>query len=263
MSLDYEFAPIDVDIITHERVMEIDRRLRLAAFGLWTWGQCYAKLHRTDGRLRRAVVFSALASGEADAAKLAAELVRVGLWIATDDGWTIFNWSKKGPGRRPSTSSTERMRKLRKRRRDESHCDASDVTRVTGDVTDDRHSVTCASISNSYSPSSSVTLIRRSEDPPQSPRAIDGEPPEWFLGAIGTAEMTEGTIDEHGSRWRSYVASRSRKGWAMNHEDAVGWLCDVMRNERSKRTRGPASTRPQDIMQPEIEGSWKMPEHMP
>jgi hypothetical protein len=49
-----------------------------------------------------------------------------------------------------------------------------------------------------------------------------------------------GAIDERRALWVEYVASRTRKAWAMNHGDAVGWLSSVVRAERSRAAARPA-----------------------
>jgi hypothetical protein len=84
------FAGIDVNIITHEKALAAG----VEAFGLWSWGMCYAQLHTTDGRLPRVAVLSAL-MGKRNI-MVAKKLVEVGLWFANDDGsWTIWNYGKK------------------------------------------------------------------------------------------------------------------------------------------------------------------------
>lgn len=88
------FAGIDVNIITHARLIEACAGGDLAPFGLWTFGMCYAQLHTSDGRLPRAVVLAAL--GGKRNIMLAAKLVACGLWIANDGGsWTIWNYARK------------------------------------------------------------------------------------------------------------------------------------------------------------------------
>lgn len=63
--------------------------------------------------------------------------------------------------------------------------------------------------------------------------------------------MEVGPISDVGARWRSYLASRKRKGWSMNHEDAVGWLCDVVGTERRKRLDNARADTRQPLRNPE------------
>jgi hypothetical protein len=147
MSLGYEFAPIDVTILTHPRAFAAG----VDAMGLWLWGMAFAKWQRTSGRLHRVAVLAAW--GGKRNIMLAKRLVESGLWIARDDGdWEIHNFEKKGPGSAfNSTSSTERMRRLRERRKPS----LGDVTTSHLPSHSDASHVTCASLSTSSSLSSS------------------------------------------------------------------------------------------------------------
>jgi hypothetical protein len=224
VTLGYEFAPIDVSIMTHPKAFAAG----VEAMGLWLWGMAYAKQHRTEGRLHRAAVLGAW--GGRRNVMHAKRLVEAGLWTERDDGdWDIHNFEKKSAG---SSSSAERMRRLREKRRQSDPAPspeqadgvtASDVTSDAGDVTVTRHERHQCSPSPSYS---------------SSGESAERGPPAWFLGAVATAEMSEGTIDRVPSRWNAYLASRKRKGWAMNHEDAVGWLSEVIGRERRERANG-------------------------
>lgn len=142
--LDYEFAPIDVGIMTHPKACAAGPE----AMGLWLWGQTYAKYHGTTGRLHRVAVLTAW--GGKRNIILAKRLVDAGLWLAREDGdWDVHNFEAKAAGR--PTSSTERMRRLRDKRKG----DAGDVTCDGENVTGDANSVTSCSTSPSTSLSGS------------------------------------------------------------------------------------------------------------
>jgi hypothetical protein len=227
VTLGYEFAPIDVSIITHRRVAQVDKRYRLAALGLWAWGQCYARTHKTDGLLHRASVLSALAAPEADIERVAAELVKVGLWIARDDGdFDVHNFEKKASR---SGSSAERMRKLREKRRES---DApGDVTVTSLSVTRDASPVTGCSTS----PSISISVSSSGEP--------ERGPPEWF------AETAQRVMDDTGEKfgvpeaWIRYSGHRATKGVAVNERDASYWLGTVMVPEARKERRNESDRR--------------------
>lgn len=227
MSLDYEFAPIDVSIMTHPKACAAGPE----AMGLWLWGQTYAKVHKTGGRLHRPAVLAAW--GGRRNIMLAKRLEEAGLWLLREDGdWDVHNFDRKTGAR---SSSAERMRRLRaKKPTSDAPGDApSDVTCDGGDVTVTRTCDAPCSTSVSISPSGS-DLVTRSDLPGRS-----GGPPDWWAGAVSAAEGAVGSVSDPGARWLEYDASRERKGWARGHRDAVGWLTAVVRRERQQARGSP------------------------
>lgn len=251
MTLGYEFQPVDVDLTDHPRVRDIEKRIRRAAFGLYVAGLCYSRKHRTEGRLPRSFP-------EDDDPKLVAELVRVGLWIARDDGgWDIHNWmAKSGRG---SSGAVRTKRWREKQRAANDSRDASDASPVTdGDVTVTRHTVTDSSLS----PSSSLSGSSSSADQKILTGGSSGAP-DWFReGVAGAVEMAGLKVDAIDQRWLEYKASRSRKTWSMNHEDAVGWLVAVLRREKRDADAKPKARGAEATKQPYDENApWlKLPE---
>lgn len=203
MSLDYEFAPIDVDIITHPKIAEIASKLRGAAFGLWVWGQCYARLHKTLGHLRRSAVLVALGLPTPLILACAAELQRVGLWVVRDDlSWDIYNFDRKTAGG-SKPSSTPRVQRHREKKRN-----ASPVPDETHET---RFSETSASYSRSVSSGSgSLGEIQEPEAKP-SPRArpgavaIDDDLIGWAVTA-GAPEPTPSRLEAY----ELYLAENGR-----------------------------------------------------
>lgn len=113
------FAGIDVNIITHEKVLIAGAE----ALGLWTWGMCYAQVHGTDGRLPRVAVMSALGEQRRVLSRLAVRLVTAGLWIENEDGsFQVHNYGRKNQTsdeiRRRKEATAERTRRWRGRSRD-------------------------------------------------------------------------------------------------------------------------------------------------
>ncbi len=250
MSLDYQFSPIDVNITTHPKAFAAG----VEAMGLWMWGMAHARQHRTEGRLHRAAVLGAW--GGRRNVMLAKRLVTSGLWILRDDGdWEIWNFEKKGAGR--VTPSAERMRRFRAKGKDVTDdvtpCDAH------GDVT----TVTSCSTSTSKSLSGSDLSLGSDAGTGVRARVVAGEVPDWFSMACESAAMAVGgEVGDRPARWVEYEASRTRKGWAMDHKDAVGWLATVVRSERAKASSRPAARGAEATKQPyDPDAPWlKLPE---
>lgn len=250
MSLGYEFAPIDVLLPEHPRVLRIEKRLRRAAFGLYVIGQCYARKHKTAGHLPAAFA-------EDDDPRIVAELVRVGLWVEREGGWDIYNWeAKSGRG----SSGAERTKRWReKQKQSSSECDERDASHVTdGDVTVTRHTVTDSSLSVSSSVSSDLSKA----DQINLTGGSSGVP-EWFAaGVVATIEQAGFAVDNVPARWLEYEGSRSRKTWSMNHKDAVAWLLAVLRREKRDADAKPKPRGAEATKQPYDENApWmKLPE---
>jgi hypothetical protein len=221
MSLGYEFAPIDVSIITHRRLAQVEKSARLGAFGLWCWGQCYARTHKTAGLLDRAAVLCALAAPERDIERFASELVRVGLWLARDDGdFDVHNFEKK-----TSRNSTERVRKYREKMRqpqpdvtpDETLSRVSETPPETGGET-----------SPSISPSISVSVSSSQRGEPER------GPPQWFADVVEAIHADTGERFAVPEAWIRYSGHRTTVGKAINPQDARYWLGTVMVPEARK-----------------------------
>jgi hypothetical protein len=249
MSLDYEFAPIDVSIMTHPKACAAGPE----AMGLWLWGQAYAKLHRSDGRVHRAAALYAW--GGKRNIMLAKRLVEAGLWLAREDGdWDIYNFDRKSPGRKtpsgaPPMTSTERVRKLRAEKKAQRPADVTDVTVTETACNGNGNAGT--STSTSYSVSSV-----------SSGEGTGGGPPEWWAGSVAAAEQVVGSIDQPEARWVEYDASRDRKRWARNHRDAVGWLTSVKRSENERRVQSGGRIRAGAIVQSDENRAWTPPKEM-
>lgn len=87
---------LDDQFLEHPRVVAAGRDAR----DLYLAGLCYCSRHLTDGLipapvLRRLAADAEIDDGEASAARL----VRVGLWTATEDGWTVHDYLDYQPSR--------------------------------------------------------------------------------------------------------------------------------------------------------------------
>ena len=169
----------------------------------------------------------------------------VGLWIEREDGdWDVWNYGEKSAG---ATSSAERMRRLRARRKGS---DDSSLGDTNGDVTKRHRCSTSTSTSISSgsdleiaSPAEEVTGIR-----PKAavPAADPGKPPEWFVTAIGVIAMTTGVELPAGEAWLRYDGHRDGKGLARTQADAQYWLTTVMVPEQREALRRAVRDRERD-----------------
>jgi hypothetical protein len=227
MSLDYQFAPIDVNIAGHPRAWAAG----VEAMGLWLWGMAHARQQKTGGHLSRPAVLGAW--GGKRNIMLAKRLVDAGLWVTRDDGdWDIHNFERKTSG---NGSAATRAKRYRDRKRDASG--------VTSDVTEASPVTRDASRSPSMSMSSSVSS---SVSNPGSRPASDG-PPEWFGSAVDVVAMGTGVALPVPEAWLRYDGHRAGKGIAPNAKDAQYWLTTVMVPEHREVLRRTARDQERDV----------------
>lgn len=230
MSIDYRFVPIDLDITTHPKACAAGPE----AMGLWLWGMAFAKLHATHGKLPRHAVLAAW--GGRRNVVLAKKLVDSGLWSRLENGdWEIWNFSKKQAS---STSSAERMRRLRERQKSVTSTVTCDVTRDASNVTCDANDVTEKRHMCSISPSISFSEEIQESETGERDRAT---PPDWFEAVLGTVGMTVEPIADPGAAWLRYRGHRAKKHEPMSVADAEYWITTVIvkeqREERERRRR--------------------------
>ncbi len=234
-------------IIDHPRFLEAGAIAR----DLYDWGLLYAGEHETDGELPMVAVLSTPwgAGGKANI-RPASKLVEVGLWERTDIGFRSLKWAEQGNLTKAEivdSRAFDRERKARQRKR------VRPTTCPTGTPTGTPVEVPT---STSLSPSGYGS-------PAQIASPASG-PPDWFAGACDAVAMTlGGSVDDRSARWAEYVASRSRKGWSMDHTDAVGWLSTVIRSERSKASSRPVGGGGAKHVQSAENRCWIVPEDMP
>lgn len=222
--LTYEFAPVDVSIMTHPKACSAGPE----AMGLWLWGQCFARVHETSGLIHRSAML--IAWGGKRNIMLAKRLVDAGLWIEREDGdWDIHNFEAKSSG--PKSSSTERMRGLRERRRAEEEARLAALQASHGDVTSchgDENSDALCSVSTSVS---SSEINNPEEIPPR-----DALVPAFFQAAAATAAMATWQIPEHEMLryWLQYQGAPSRQGKPLSQKDAQAWIIGTLRGERER-----------------------------
>ncbi|MEU7911352.1 hypothetical protein [Microbispora bryophytorum] len=107
---------VDDGFHSHPKVLTT----KAAALGLWVVAGSWSSANLTEGFIPKAVL-PRLMPG---AARLAKELVAVGLWIEADNGFTFHDWIDYNPTAEEVNAdreaARERMRKLRARRRQDS-----------------------------------------------------------------------------------------------------------------------------------------------
>lgn len=246
MSIDYEFAAVDVDLLVHPKAIAAG----VEAMGLWLWGMAWAHKTGADGKLPRHVVLTAWGSSRQVVERLAARLVTSGLWLKTDDGWEIWNYAKKNQSAaekaRRREQGRERMRRLRAR--------ARDARDGHGDASRDAH------VHDQSDAPAIAPAVTGSDLGSQSTPDADGDtPPGWFVDAAATVSMTIGVeVTDVPARWLEYRGARSRKGWAKGREDAVAWLSTVVRSER-RQTAGRVGANGRHHVQSSENRAWDLP----
>lgn len=241
MSLNYEYATVDVDILVHPKALAAG----VEAMGLWLWAMAWSHKTGANGRIPRHVIALAWGGTPALLARLAKRLVASGLWLESPDGWEVWNYGKKNQSaeekERRKALGRARMRRLREKKAEASR----DTSPSSHPASRDAH-VPCQDGapdlicdpdlgSPGRDPEPDGSPIRAEPAPSRPPPPSDAQPtsPDWWPAAVATAEQAVGgTIDQPGARWLEYDAARDRKGWARSHRDAVGWLTTVIRSER-------------------------------
>lgn len=202
-------ARLDLAIVNHPRAHKAG-----PAMATWTWALAYTRQEELDGHIP---AWSLRLSwcGEKVAREHARRLVEVGLFEVTDDGWRLCRYEDKNETREQIAAlrgdARERMARVRANRRRTSP-------------------VTSGKVPDSDSGSVSGSDLQGGA----------GGRPAWFDDAIATVEATTGlATSEAAALWLQYEAARSRKGWAMNHRDAVGWVTNVLRSEKREARAAP------------------------
>lgn len=261
------FAGIDVDIITHEKLLEACAGGDLSPFGLWTFGMCHAQKHESNGRLARAVVITAL--GGRRNVVLAKKLVDSGLWSVNEDGsWQIWNYAKKNQSaeeiREKKTKASERVRAWRERRNAPGNAPGNaDVTRYVTrneqvrtqpEPSPSPDNITRQQgIGTASPPPEPVTQVRPRRKP-ETPCPPSEASPEavatWAEGWRVPADHPEfaGWLDHHrksDARWRDWAAA-----WRT-------WL------KNASRFGQPRTLFASRHVQSADNRAWKLPEEMP
>jgi hypothetical protein len=235
------YARVAVQLRTHERALRAERACP-GAMGMYLFLLLDARGEETAGDVAEVVALASWGGGERYRAKQIEALVAVGLIERREDRLVITKYDEHNDTPADIAAARrrarERMQAVRANKQRTPPELGGEVPRTSPDVP--------ISSSSSISISGSDLVVGRSDPPDRSPT-----PPEWFVEAAGSAAMAVGgEVGDLPARWASYRASRARKGWAQNHEDAVGWLCDVVRSERARAAAARSSGGPKGDRQP-------------
>lgn len=230
------YAKVDVKLRDHVRAHRAG-----AAMSTWLWALLYVREQETDGEIPKLALRLAWA-GEKDARKHAEILVSVGLWEKSPEGWRICRYDAKNDTKAAIEANRKKVRDRVTAHRRNASCNALHTPSVTDSTVTTVPGSRSRSDCDSGSPEGvqgeptalTFEVGRDVELRPEPAPPTTATPPPWFATAAETASMAVGEVSELPARWASYRSSRSRKGWSMGHEDAVGWLCDVVRSERAK-----------------------------
>lgn len=192
-----------------------DGPCRDAAIALWTLAGAWAARHLTDGYVSAGRVERI---GVKNPIKAAAELVRVGLWDATDDGYQFRNWNEYQPTRaKVEAERGKTADRVRRFRTANDSAPSDDVTRESRRDDESCNAVTSPLVTPPPSrPVPSRPKERESdarEGSPQKPETLAealGEPPKPPPSSAGALAAEKA---------REYVALAMTNRKAVPHRD--------------------------------------------
>lgn len=213
------FAGIDVNIITHPKALQAGPE----AFGLWTWGMCYAQTHKTDGRLPRVAVMSALGAQRRVLSRLAVRLVTSGLWDELEDGsFQVHNYGAKNQtaaeiasrDEQRKAANAERQARWRNARnagvtRPVTRDSDGDVTLRNGPTTTTTSTTTSTTTNEITAPRDAAPTTKRGSRLPDG-WAPSAETQEWSK-AQGVTDPTGTILDDFRDYWQALPGAKGVK----------------------------------------------------
>lgn len=116
---------VDDKLHSSQKLLRIPRRYRLAALGLWTISGSWSADQLTDGKVPDYMV------EEWGATKALVDwLVKVDLWIPTDEGTRFKNWGEYQPTKADVENERAKNREKLRKWRERNHGTNKDVTRL-------------------------------------------------------------------------------------------------------------------------------------
>lgn len=164
----YTFVRLADNMPDHPKVVGLSD----GAFRLYVSGICYCSRFSTDGSVPKAALRSI---GTSRAAK---ELVTAGLWITTDDGWLVHDYTDH---QRSAAEIEEQRDRWRKKKAGQRSVSPGDTTEKPagpfGESPESPTSVLTAVVSGQWSEeelqrTGPESLINRVDDPERDPRVV-------------------------------------------------------------------------------------------
>lgn len=289
-------AKVDVSLRDHVRAHKAG-----AAMGTWTWGLLYVREHETDGHVPDIAIRLAWV-GERDARRDAAKLVEVGLWTKHQDGdgWMICKYDAKNETRAVIDVRRKETRERVAKHRASNHSRNALPNALHGVLVPGSGSDSGSDSEISLGSERADQSPREGSPAPVKPVPTATAPSEplFAAGTAGALEARErfehavaaatgrpfalGRAPFHGNdlctvlnghgpatglldalAWldgavADWVAAQDGKhpgGWAPGK--LLDWLNGGRVDRRASRARGT------HILQPEVPGSWVMPEGFP
>lgn len=229
--LDFKFAPIDLEILTHPRMVEACAGGDVTPFAVWSATVIYVTKHKTSGVISRTVIDSLISGGDRSAA--IKKLIAVGLFIEREDGRIeVWNHAKKSPkpieearSKAAKRQAEYMARKKSKAANDHASPPASEG--VSDDVSNDVIRSTLSLLPSKISSSG------RSEEPSSTPRATP-EPP-WVDEMIAAVHASTGETFDRGAVWTVYQGGRESSGRAISAADFRRFLGSWAARQKTDR----------------------------
>lgn len=192
---------------SHPKLAELGTGKRFAeAVALWTMAGSWSALHLTDGRVKTAQLTRLVPYQPTQAAN---DLVRVGLWETTAEGFQFRDWADYQPTRDEVEAKREkgaaRTRKSRRRASVSNDVGNASCNAVTDDVTNASETLS--------RPVPSRSLGERGEHPPKPSPELDQTkaaiPVDRFLASFAKpGKVTRADV----ARWFSDLRAKAGRG---------------------------------------------------
>lgn len=238
--LDFKFAPIDLEILTHPRMVEACAGGDVTPFAVWSATVIYVTKHKTSGVISRTVIDSLISGGDRSSA--VKKLIAVGLFIEREDGRIeVWNHAKKSPKPIEEARSKAAQRQanyMARKRAKASNDHASSEPRegVSDDVSNDVIRSTLSLLP------SKISSPGRSEEPSSTPRATPQAEPPWVDEMIAAVAMSTGETFDRGTVWTVYQGGREDAGKLPSPGDfrrfLGSWAARQKRDRVNDRARG-------------------------
>jgi hypothetical protein len=200
---------LDDKVAHHRKFRAIEGEQRFAAFGVWVAAIGFCQNYRTDGVLR-ADDLCMLSPPVVAPSDLVAELVRVGLFEVTEDGWRVHDFLKHNMSaeRRAELSreNADRQRKWRRRNKRKGSPIKPDALRVT-----DRNTVTVSPVTPRNAPADRDQDLNLERENPPLPPLSPGAPEATRSNPLSLSLVLNPNSPEEAPMGHADAESRARQ----------------------------------------------------